>query len=35
MHRRHSGFYAYEFFVARRALGPSHPEMTEAPQRTA
>jgi hypothetical protein len=29
IHRRHSDFYAYEFFVARRALGQSHPEMTE------
>jgi SAM-dependent methyltransferase len=29
MHRRYSDFYAYEFFVARRALGQSHPEMTE------
>ena len=30
MHRRHSDFYAYESFIARRALGQSHPEMTEA-----
>jgi SAM-dependent methyltransferase len=30
MHRRHSDFYAYEFFVARRTPGRSHPEMTEA-----
>jgi hypothetical protein len=30
MHRRHSDFYAYEFFVARRPLGQSHPQMTEA-----
>lgn len=30
MHRRHSDFYAYEFFVARRPLGQSHPETTEA-----
>jgi len=29
MHRRHSDFYAYEFFVARRAPGRSLPEMTE------
>jgi len=27
MHRRHSGFYAYEFFVARRPLAQSRPEM--------
>ena len=25
MHRRHCDFYAYEFFVARRPLGQSHP----------
>jgi SAM-dependent methyltransferase len=30
IHSRHSEFYAYEFFVARRPLGQSHPEMTEA-----
>lgn len=30
MHRRRSDFYAYEFFVARRTLGPSNPELTEA-----
>lgn len=30
MYRRHSDCYAYEFFVARRPLGQSHPEMTEA-----
>jgi SAM-dependent methyltransferase len=29
MHRHYSDFYAYEFFVARRPLGQSHPEMTE------
>jgi hypothetical protein len=29
MHRRHADFYAYEFFVARRPLGQSHP-VTEA-----
>jgi len=33
MHRRHSDCYAYEFFVARRTLGQSHPQMTEALQR--
>lgn len=27
LHRRYSGFYAYEFFVARRPLAPSQPEM--------
>jgi SAM-dependent methyltransferase len=26
MHRRHGDFYAYEFFVARRPLGPSRPQ---------
>ncbi len=30
MHRRHADFYAYEFFVARRPLGQSHPVTTEA-----
>ena len=30
MHRRHSSFYAYEFFVARRPLAQSRPEMIEA-----
>jgi len=35
MHRRHSDFYAYEFFVARRPLGQSHPELTEALERGA
>ncbi len=30
MHRRHSDCYAYEFFVARRTRGQSHPEMGEA-----
>jgi SAM-dependent methyltransferase len=29
MHRRHSDFYAYEFFVARRPLAQSWPEMIE------
>ena len=29
MHRHYSDFYAYEFFVARRPLGQSHPEITE------
>jgi SAM-dependent methyltransferase len=29
MHRRYSDVYAYEFFVARRPLGSSHPEMME------
>jgi len=33
MHRRHSDFYAYEFFVARRPPGQSPPEMTEALER--
>jgi hypothetical protein len=26
MHRRHSDFYAYEFFVARRPLAKTQPE---------
>ncbi len=30
MHRRHSDFYAYEFFVARRPLAQSWPERIEA-----
>jgi len=30
MHRRHSDFYAYEFFVARRPLAQSWPETIEA-----
>jgi SAM-dependent methyltransferase len=34
LHRRHSDFYAYEFFVARRPLGQSHPEMVEARSRS-
>ena len=29
MHRRHADFYAYEYFVARRPLGQSHPVLTE------
>lgn len=29
MHRRHSDYYAYEFFVARRPLALSSPEMIE------
>lgn len=29
MHRRHSDYYAYEFFVARRPLAQSSPEMIE------
>jgi SAM-dependent methyltransferase len=36
MHRRHSDFYAYEFFVARRPPGRSHPGKTGgAPTRSA
>ncbi|MFH7326110.1 methyltransferase domain-containing protein [Desulfurivibrio sp. C05AmB] len=31
LHRRYSGFYAYEFFVARLPLAPSRPEMIQAP----
>jgi hypothetical protein len=29
MHRRHSDFYAYEFFVAHRSFEQSHPEMSD------
>jgi SAM-dependent methyltransferase len=35
MHRRYSGFYAYEFFVARRTVGQSRPETTEALEQSA
>ena len=35
MHCRHSSFYAYEFFVARRPFGQSHAEMTGALERGA
>ena len=30
LHRRFSEFYAYEFFVARRPISPSRPEMNQA-----
>jgi hypothetical protein len=35
LHRRHADFYAYEFFVARRPLGPAQQALDQAAGRQA